>query len=236
MLRIDQIHTYHGESHILQGISLNIEKGECVALLGPNGMGKTTTLRSIMGLTPPRRGMVRFKNHDVTRLPPFRIARLGISYVPEERGIFGSLTVLQNLKIPFLNLRRHDDKKWREIENRIYMLFPPLRGKEKQLAGTLSGGEQQMLATARALILGEQLVLLDEPTEGLAPVVIQVLVATIHAVKAQGQTMLLVEQNIHTAMDVADRCYFLEKGHIKLEERVVSLREKPDLLHRYLGI
>jgi branched-chain amino acid transport system ATP-binding protein len=236
MLELEGIHTYYGESHILQGISLHVDHGECVAFLGRNGMGKTTTLRTIMNLTPARKGSVRFKAQDITHLPPFRIAQLGIGYVPEDRALFGSLTVVENLRVPFLNLKRGAPKRWKEIEEQIYALFPILSERRGQMASSLSGGEQQMLATARALIAGERMILLDEPTEGLAPVVVRDLIGAFQKVKAQRQTMLLVEQNIHTAMEVADRCYILEKGRIKLEERMDTLIRRPDLLQQYLGV
>ncbi len=236
MLELEDVHTYYGESHILQGVSLLVNEAECVALLGPNGMGKTTTLRTIMGLTPARRGFVRFEGQDITHLPPFRIAQLGIGYVPEDRGIFDTLTVLQNLRVPFLNLKIKNAAKWKALEERIYELFPTLEERKKQLGGTLSGGEQQMLATARALISGEKLILLDEPTEGLAPVIVQNLINAFRIVKEQGHTMLLVEQNIQTAMEVAERCYILEKGRIKFEEPMKTLGQRPDLLHQYLGV
>lgn len=236
MLEVQDVHSYYGESHILQGISLHVEKRECVALLGPNGMGKTTTLRAIMGLIAASQGVIRFEGNEITCQPPFKIARLGIGYVPEDRGLFGSLTVLQNLKVPFLNLGKDKRKKWKDIEENIYALFPILKERKNQLAGSLSGGEQQMLATARGLITGEKMILLDEPTEGLAPVIIEHLISAFHKVKAQGQTILLVEQNIHTAMEVADRCYILEKGRIKLHEPIDVLCQRPDLLHQYLGV
>jgi branched-chain amino acid transport system ATP-binding protein len=236
MLEISQVHTYYGDSHILQGIDILVHQGECVALLGPNGMGKTTTLRSVMGLTPARRGYVSFKEVKITNWPAFRIARLGIGYVPEERGIFDTLTVFQNLRVPFLNLSKRDNRNWKEIEDRIYLLFPVLRERQKQMAGTLSGGEQQMLATARALISGREMVLLDEPTEGLAPLIIRNLVEAFRNIKTQGHTILLVEQNIHTAMEIADRCYILEKGLIKIEEPMEVLCRRPDLLQQYLGV
>jgi len=236
MLEMKNIHTYYGESHILQGIHLEVDLGECVALLGPNGMGKTTTLRTIMGLTPARAGSIHFKGRDITHWLPFQIARLGIGYVPEDRGLFVDLTVADNLKVPFLNLKGRSAKKWKEIEARIYFLFPVLRERQRQVAGTLSGGEQQMLATARGLIAGEEIMILDEPTEGLAPKVIENIVEAFQTIKKQGHTMLLVEQNIHTAMVVANRCYILEKGRIKLEEPMDVLCNRPDLLHQYLGV
>ncbi len=236
MLQMSDVHSYYGESHILQGVSLRVDAGECVALLGSNGMGKTTTLRTIMGLTPARAGSVHFKGEDITRRLPFQIARTGIGYVPEDRGLFVDLTVVDNLRVPFLNLKRRSAKKWNEIEGRIYSLFPVLKERQDQLAGTLSGGEQQMVATARGLISGEEMVLLDEPTEGLAPKVIESMVEAFQKIKQLKHTMLLVEQNIHTAMVVADRCYILEKGRIKLEEPMDVLCKRPDLLHQYLGV
>ncbi len=236
MLDLADIQTYYGESHILQGIELRVGEGECVALLGPNGMGKTTTLRTIMGLTPARRGTVRFKGQDITHLRPFQVARRGIGFVPEDRGIFVELSVLENFRVPFLNLKNRSENRWKEIESRIYSLFPILRERKGQMAGTLSGGEQQMLATARGLVSGEEMVLLDEPTEGLAPVIVQNLIDAFEKIKKQNHTMLLVEQNIHTAMRVADRCYILEKGRIKLEEPMKELAKRPDLLEQYFGI
>lgn len=236
MLELKGINTYYGESHILHGLDIHVDKGECVALLGPNGMGKTTTIRTIMGLTPARTGTVLFKGQDITHMSPFRISRLGIGYVPEDRGIFNTLTVIQNLKVPFLNMGKSDAKSWTEIENWIYGLFPVLRERKMQLAGTLSGGEQQMLATARGLVAGKQLVLLDEPTEGLGPMPIRAIIESFCKVKEQGQTMLLVEQNIHTAMAIADRYYILEKGQIKLEGTIDFLRDRPEIFSHYLGI
>jgi len=236
MLELKQVHTYYGQSHILRGLSLHIDRGECVALLGPNGMGKTTTLRTVMGLTPALKGSVIFKGQDITHLQPFRIARLGIGYVPEERGLFDTLTVLQNLMVPFLNLKQHGNKKWEEIENKLFSLFPILKERHSQLAGSLSGGEQQMLATAQALISGEEMVLMDEPTEGLAPMVVENLIDAFRSIKQQGITMMLVESNIRTAVKVADRCYIMEKGYIKLEESMKVLSQRSDLLHQYLGV
>lgn len=235
MLKLKDVHTYYGESHILQGINLTVNADECVALLGPNGMGKTTTLRTIMGLTPARTGSVQFKGQEIKHFDPFRIARLGIGYVPEDREIFETLTVMQNLKVPFLNLKNRDVNKWKEIEEQIYYLFPVFRARRKQLGGTLSGGEQQMLAIARALIPGEEMILLDEPTEGLAPVLVQKLVEALFRIKGQVRTMLLIEQNIQTAIELADRCYIMEKGRIKKEESVEQFRKRPDILRQYLG-
>ena len=236
MLEVMNVHTYYGDSHILQGLYLKVDEGECVALLGPNGMGKTTTLRTIMGLTHAKSGSVRFKGEEVTRWPPYKIARLGIGYVPEERCIFEGLTVLENLRIPFVNLGRNRIKNWQETLENIFTLFPKLRTRLKQVALSLSGGEQQMLAIARALIMGRKIVLLDEPTEGLAPLVAQDLVDSLLKVKEQGLTILLVEQNIQTAKQISDRCYIIEKGRIRFEERMDILCQDPALMLKYLGL
>ena len=236
MLKLEEINTYYGESHILQGVSLEVNQAECVALLGPNGMGKTTTLRTIMGLTPARRGRVMLEDREITKLKPYTIARLGLGYVPEERGMFDVLTVEQNLQVPFLNLPDKSKGRWAEIQDRIYSLFPVLRERRKQLSGTLSGGEQQMVATARGLISGRKVILLDEPTEGLAPVVVDALTDALMILKEQGHTMLLVEQNVQTALAVADRCYVLEKGRVKYEEEMSALANDANLLKQLCGV
>ena len=234
MLEVNEIHTYYGDSHILQGLSFQVKEGEVVALLGPNGMGKTTTLRSIMGLTPPSSGTISFKQENITHLSPFQIARKGIGYVPEDRGIFESLTVLQNLKIPYLNKKGGGD--WRADLDKMFNLFPVLRERSKMMASSLSGGEQQMLATARGLIAGHLMLLMDEPTEGLAPTIVQKLLKTFRQLKEEKFTILLVEQNVNTAFEIADRCYILEKGRIKIADTISEIKKKPDVLHRYLGI
>jgi len=234
LLEVRDLHTYYGQSHILQGISFEVAEGEIVALLGPNGMGKTTTLRSIMGLTPAKSGRVVFKKEDITRCRPFEIARKGIGYVPEDRGIFKSLTVLQNLRIPHLNKGRREN--WGEDLEKVYGLFPILKERSQQMAGSLSGGEQQMLTTARGLISRDQLILLDEPTEGLAPNIIQDLIEALRTIKKQNFTILLVEQSVNTAFEIADRCYILEKGRIKAQGTIAEIRKNPEILHRYLGV
>jgi len=234
LLNVQDLHTYYGQSHILQGVSLHIGEGEIVALLGPNGMGKTTTLRSIMGLTPPQSGSIVFRGEEIRGLSPFEIARRGVGYVPEDRGIFKSLTVLQNLLIPHLNKRRRQE--WAGDLERILVLFPALRSRLSQIAGSLSGGEQQMLTTARGLIAGDHLLLLDEPTEGLAPTVVEDFVEALRRIKTQGFTVLLVEQNVNTAFETADRCYILEKGQVKVEGAIAEIKKKPEILHRYLGV
>ncbi len=234
LLEVRDLHTYYGQSHILQGISLGVNEGEIVALLGPNGMGKTTTLRSIMGLTPAKSGQVLFKGEDITRLHPFEIARKGIGYVPEDRGIFKSLTVLQNLHIPHLN-KGHRENWERDLE-KVYALFPILKERSHQMAGSLSGGEQQMLTTARGMIADDHLILLDEPTEGLAPNIVQDLIDSLQTIKKQNFTILLVEQSVNTAFEIADRCYILEKGRIKAQGRIEEIKKNPEILHQYLGV
>jgi branched-chain amino acid transport system ATP-binding protein len=234
LLEIRDLHTYYGQSHILQGISLGVNEGEIVALLGPNGMGKTTTLRSIMGLTAAKSGRVLFKGEDITRLRPFAIARKGIGYVPEDRGIFKSLTVLQNLRIPHLNKGQREN--WERDLDKVYALFPILKERSQQMAGSLSGGEQQMLTTARGLIAGDHLILLDEPTEGLAPNIVQNLIDSLQTIKKQNFTILLVEQSVNTAFEIADRCYILEKGRIKAQGTIDEIKKNPEILHQYLGV
>lgn len=234
LLNVQDLHTYYGQSHVLQGVSLHIEEGEIAALLGPNGMGKTTTLRSIMGLTPPQAGSIVFRGEEIRGLPPFEIARKGVGYVPEDRGIFKSLTVMQNLRIPHLNKRRRAD--WANDLERVLTLFPALKERVNQMAGSLSGGEQQMLATARGLISGDHLLLLDEPTEGLAPTIVEGLVEALRRIKTQNFTILLVEQNVSTALEIADRCYILEKGRIKSEGTIAEIKKRPEILHQYLGV
>ncbi len=230
MLTLRDVHTYYGDSHILQGLSLHVNRGECVSLLGTNGMGKTTTLRTVMGIVPAGSGEVWFNGHNITRVAPFKIARLGLGYVPEDRGLFADLTVVQNLSVPFLNLRGEHRRPWSEIEEYVYSLFPVLGNRKGQIAGSLSGGEQQMLSTARALISGHRMILLDEPTEGLAPIVVENLVEALHKLKADGHTILLVEQNFKTAMDLADRGYILQKGRILHEDSMEHLGERLDPL------
>jgi branched-chain amino acid transport system ATP-binding protein len=216
-------------------VSLEVRRGEAVALLGRNGMGKTTTLLAIMGLNPARTGRVAFKTTDITRRRPFEIARLGIGYAPEGRQLFAPLTVVQNLRIPFVNKQR-DRASWPRQLDRVFDLFPALRGRRDQTAGSLSGGEQQMLAIARALIGGDELLVLDEPTEGLAPTIVATIVDALRTLRAQGITVLLVEQNAGTAFAIADRVYVLEKGRVALERPAADLAGDAAMLQRYLGV
>ena len=230
MLRLQDLHTYYGESHILQGVSLEVPRGSVVALLGRNGAGKTTTLRSIMGLTPARRGSVTFEEEDITRRRPQWIARRGISFLPETRGIFPSLTVLENLTIA--TGRRPGP--W-SLE-RVFELFPRLQERRGHGGAVLSGGEQQMLAIGRALLLNPALLILDEPTEGLAPVIVQELQQRLQEVKGAGMTILLVEQSFRFATDLADSAYVLGKGRVRWEGPTPNLIADHEVQQAWLGI
>jgi branched-chain amino acid transport system ATP-binding protein len=235
MLVLDRVSGGYGDTSVLWEVSMEVRAGEAVALLGRNGMGKTTTLLAILGLNPARQGTIRFRDRDITRLPPFAIARLGIGYAPEGRQLFAPLTVVQNLRIPFANKQR-DRAQWPVQLERVFSLFPPLRERRQQAAGSLSGGEQQMLAIARALVGGDALLVLDEPTEGLAPAVVETIVDVLRRLKGEGQTVLLVEQNVHTALAVADRAYVLEKGRIGAARAIADLRDDAGFLERHLGV
>lgn len=235
MLAVDRLRGGYGDTTVLWDVSFAIGRGEAVALLGRNGMGKTTTLLAIMGLNAPRSGSIRFKDRDLVGLPPFEIARLGIGYAPEGRQLFAPLTVVQNLRIPFVN-KHPDRRQWPLQLDRVFTLFPRLAERRHQQAGSLSGGEQQMLAIARALVGGDELLILDEPTEGLAPTVVTAIVTALETLKREGQTVLLVEQNVHTAFAVADRAYVLEKGRISLSGTTAELARDSALLERHLGV
>jgi branched-chain amino acid transport system ATP-binding protein len=235
MLVLDGVTAGYGDTTVLWGVSLEVRRGEAVALLGRNGMGKTTTLLAIMGLNPARSGTIRFRDRNITRLRPFEIARLGVGYAPEGRQLWAPLTVVQNLRIPFVN-KHPDGSRWAAQLERVYALFPVLRERSGQAAGSLSGGEQQMLSIARALVGGDEFLVLDEPTEGLAPTVVVAIVGAIRTLKAQGLTVLLVEQNTHTAFAVADRAYVLEKGRVTAEGPTAELARDADLLQRHLGV
>jgi len=220
-LAVDGIHTYYGDSHVLHGVSLAVGHGEAVALLGRNGAGKTTVIRSIVGFTPPRAGQVTWEDTAIHGWPPHRIARRGIALVPQGRRIFAPLSVRENLTIG----ARHTG--W-SLE-RVFDLFPRLRERQAQSGGTLSGGEQQMLAIGRALLTNGRLLLLDEPSEGLAPIVVREL-------KGQGLSILLVEQNYHLALAVADRVYVMSKGQIVYEGSPARLEADEGTKRRYLGV
>jgi len=230
MLEVDDLHAWYGESHILHGVKFNIAKGEVVTLLGRNGAGKTTTMKSIMGIVSNRKGKIAFEGTETIGMPSHKIARLGLAFCPEERGIFASLDVKENLMLPpqvapgGLGV------------DTIFELFPNLRERLSSQGTKLSGGEQQMLAIGRILRTGAKLLLLDEPTEGLAPVIVQQIGATIRRLKKDGFTILLVEQNFRFAATVADRHYVMEHGHIVDEFANRDLDANMDKLHEYLGV
>ena len=228
MLEVDSIHTYYGESHVLHGVSLRVAPGEAVALLGRNGAGKTTAIRSIVGFTPPRAGRVLFEGQAIERWPAYRIARRGLALVPQGRRIFAPLSVRENL---LLGARSEG---W--TLERVFELFPRLRERQAQLGGTLSGGEQQMLAIARALLTNGRLLLLDEPSEGLAPLIVREIGTILTALKAERLSLLLVEQNYHLALRVADRVYVMNKGQIVYEGTPAGLEADEDVKRRYLGV
>ncbi|HEX9703166.1 MAG TPA: ABC transporter ATP-binding protein [Rhodospirillales bacterium] len=230
MLKLDGLHTHYGKSHILQGVNLEVRDGESVALLGRNGVGKTTTLRSIMGLTRPSGGAVTFAGQRLDKMRPHLIAGLGLGYVPQGRRIFPNLTVFENLCLGLTGAPTQatlDD---------IYAQFPILAERADQSGGTLSGGEQQMLAIARCLIMKPKMLLLDEPTEGIMPKMVAMLKAKIRAVNQAGISIMLVEQNIVMAMALCPRIYIMEKGVICYEGTTKELRNKPDIAHRFLGV
>jgi branched-chain amino acid transport system ATP-binding protein len=230
MLEVKDIHTYYGKSYILQGVSMEISEGDVVGVLGRNGVGKTTTLRSIMGLTPPRSGEIRFMGREIHKLNPHLIPRLGIGYVPQGRRIFPLLTVLENLSTPVIDIKM----KKRTLEE-VFKFFPRLAERAKQVGGTLSGGEQQMLAIARAMMWQPKLMILDEPTEGLMPSMVAMVKQSITAMnREKGVDILLVEQNLETAFEVCNRIYVIEKGSVIYEKKVSDI-DKNELLHM-LGI
>ncbi|MGH6776960.1 MAG: ABC transporter ATP-binding protein [Bradyrhizobium sp.] len=233
MLTVEAIQTYYGQSHVLQGVSLDVGTGEAVALLGRNGAGKTTTMRSIMGLTPPRGGTIRLDDAVISGRPAFAVARLGVSYVPSGRRIFSGLSVRQNLLLAESSARNKSAGGW--TLDRVFEMFPKLRELEARAAGFLSGGEQQMLKLGRALLGNPKLLLLDEPTEGLAPVVVKELGHWIERLKAERLTILLSEQNAPFALRLANRGYILEKGRIRHSAAAADLAESPEI-RAYLGI
>lgn len=233
MLKVEHLHTYYGESHILQGVDLSVATAQCVAVLGRNGAGKTTTLRSILGLTPARRGRVVFNGIDITRLPTHRIVKSGIAFVPEDRGIFPTVTVEEHLAIAHGASKHRPRRKPVEY---VFQIFPRLAERRRSLGGQLSGGEQQMLAIGRALVAGPDLMILDEPSEGLAPVIIEKLEAVLKDVKASGTPILLVEQNYHLATQLADHVYVLSQGRVQFAGDTQSLIANDDVRRTYLSV
>jgi branched-chain amino acid transport system ATP-binding protein len=232
MLELKDIHTYYGDSYILQGVSLKVNEGSVVALLGRNGMGKTTTIRSIIGLAPPRRGEIIFKGKNVAGLPPYAIARRGIGLVPQGREIFPSLSVRGNLTMAARS--KGADKGW-TLDN-IYTRFPILKARAETRGTLLSGGEQQMLCIARALMTNPDLLLLDEPSEGLAPIVVQEVGRIIGEIKKSSLSILLVEQNVSMALALADYAYIISKGQIAYESAPDILKANEEIKLRFLGI
>jgi branched-chain amino acid transport system ATP-binding protein len=232
LLSVENVHTAYGLSRVLFGISLQVEAGECVCLLGRNGVGKTTTMRSIMGLTPPERGRVVWQTRDIAGWPPHRIARAGIGYVPEDRRIFAELSVRENLEVG----ARAAGRIGRWTIPTVFELFPALSELRDRRGGFLSGGEQQMLTIARTLVGNPELLLLDEPSEGLAPLIVEMLRSKIAELKSDGLTILLAEQGVEFSLSLADRVYVLEKGMVSFAGPADELRADRDRLHRLLAV
>ncbi len=235
LLDVQALHTAYGLSRVLFGVSIAVEAGECVCLLGRNGVGKSTTMRSIMGLTPPSAGRVLWKGQDITGWPPHRAVRAGLGFVPEDRRIFGELTVWENLDVATRSGRGASAPQGWTVE-RVFALFPKLRELESRQGAFLSGGEQQMLTIARTLMGNPELLLLDEPSEGLAPLVVDHLGAQIAQLKRDGLTILLSEQNVEFSLALADRVYVLEKGAIRFSGPAARLREDEALRHELLAL
>ena len=228
VLRTHGIHAYYGKSHILHGVSLEVNEGEIVAMLGRNGAGKTTTIRSVIGLTPPRQGETEIFGRKTTRWPAHRIAELGVGYVPEGRKIFGGLTVLENLKVP-----QARPGPWNI--DRVFKLFPRLEERKSQLGRQLSGGEQEMLAIARPLLLNPRLMLLDEPSQGLAPLIVKEVMSVVRRMRDEGLSVLLVEQNVPLSLSIADRAYVLDDGKIVFSGGAADLAKDTELVNKLAG-
>jgi len=232
LLKLENVHTYYGHIHALKGISLEVNKGEVVTLIGANGAGKSTTLRSISGLARPRSGKITFEGTPLNNLPPHKITRMGVGHVPEGRRIFPELTVRENLEMGAFTVSRHEMAERMEY---AFTLFPRIKERINQLGGTLSGGEQQMLAMARGLLLNPRILLLDEPSMGLAPVLVDQIFEIIQQLHAQGTTILLVEQNARMALQVADRGYILQSGQIVMADSAKVLQNSEVVRKAYLG-
>jgi branched-chain amino acid transport system ATP-binding protein len=235
MLALDQVHAHYGKSHVLHGVSLRVERGEVVGLLGRNGVGKSTTLKAVMGLLRPSGGRVVLEDRDVTGLSPHQLARLGVAWVPEDRRIFRLLTVFENLRTGLDRSSVTESRRTALLE-KVYQSFPVLAERRRQAGGTLSGGEQQMLSIARAMMLEPKIILLDEPTEGLMPRMVGQIREIIRVLHREGVAILLVEQNVPLTLEVAERVYVMEKGVVRHHAPAAELRADPEVLHRYLGV
>ena len=233
MLEVENVHTYYGQIHALKGVSLTVDKREIVTLIGANGAGKSTLLKTTSGLLQPRQGSIRLDGEDLTHYPPHEIVAKGVVQVPEGRRVFGRLTVTENLEMGAFAIS--DQKLMKENLERVFNLFPRLKERSKQLAGTLSGGEQQMLATGRALMANPRVLLMDEPSMGLAPVLVDSIFETIRQLHSEGTTVLLVEQNARMALQVASRGYVLQSGAVVLRDTAVNLRQNEMVRKAYLG-
>ena len=233
MLTVENLNVYYGMIHALKDVSFHVDEGEIVALIGANGAGKTTTLQTVSGMLQAKSGSVHFENQDITKMPSHRIVQLGISHVPEGRRMFANLTVYENLRMGAYT--RNDKKEIEESLARVYERFPRLKERTRQLAGTLSGGEQQMLAMGRALMSNPRLLLLDEPSMGLSPLLVSEIFDIIESISKQGVTILLVEQNAKKALSIADRGYVLETGSIVMEDSAQALLNNEDIKKAYLG-
>ena len=235
MLSLENVHTFYGKSHVLHGVSLEVRAGEVIGLLGRNGVGKSTTLKTIMGIAPASEGRIVFEGRDIVALPPYRLARLGIGYVPEDRRIFRLLTVFENLRTGLDRPEVSPDRR-EALLDKVYQSFPVLRERRNQAGGTLSGGEQQMLAIARAMMLEPRIILLDEPTEGLMPRMVAQIREIIDVLHKEGVALLLVEQNVPLTLDVSDRVYIMEKGVVRHHAPAAELRVDHTTIHQYLGV
>ncbi len=235
LIRVEQIHTHYGKSHILHGVSLEVGRGEVVGLLGRNGVGKSTTLKSIMGLVRPTQGQIAFEGRPIVGLAPHRLARAGIGYVPEDRRIFRFLSVIENLRTGVDRAGVSEGRR-RELLEKAYHYFPVLAERQEQAGGTLSGGEQQMLAIARAMMLEPKIILLDEPTEGLMPRMVGQIRQIIDVLRQEGVAILLVEQNVPMTLDASSRVYIMEKGAVRHHATAAALKADDAVIHQYLGV